>query len=378
MDGLDGGRSAWNEALLTRREALTRATYGLGGLALLGAPRPRVGTGAPRARPSTLVASGGSPTVARTTTRLSGRAQPRSVCSGRSGVMVVGATDDGDAVTWRSTNGQRWDEQGLAAPAPGQAEVWGVASHGASFVAVGSLLQRDIARVIPDGAVTQQQSDVTFTAARRLPTVWWTRDGTAWDGEVVDRAGATHAQLISVSCNTSLLVAVGSTLDADGAQGDQGLVLVSSDGVTWQPGEIATVDAALAEGSFTGVAAAGDTWFATSSDMTGGTVWSSPDGRRWAALPSSRRQFAGMTLQGVGVRDGRIHVAATRLSDHRTGCYVSSDGCRTWRALRAASRTLAAADMAINDLSVVDGDVVVVGTRAGAPIIEGGIADGGD
>lgn len=383
VDDGEDGRDMGAAGTVTRREALTRATYGVGGLLLLRAPaRTRARTRDTRsvaAMPAAAEASAApaASVVAHSTTRLPGGGQPRAVCHGPSGVVVVGSTEHGDPVSWHSRDGRRWEARQLPPPARGDAEVWGVAAHGAHYVAVGSVLQRQATPVVAHGAVDQVQADVTFTAVQRQPTVWWTGDSATWTGRTVAYAPSAHAQLIAVSCNSDLLVAVGSTLDADGVQGDGGLVLISRDGQVWEHGEIAT-SAGLPEGSFTGVAAAGDRWFATSSDMSGGAVWSSDDGRRWSVLGASRRQFAGMTLQGLGASDTHVHVAATRLADHATRYYTSSDGCRTWRRLRPRSNGLDNADSTVTDLAVVAGDVVVVGTRGAAPVIEGGIADGGN
>jgi hypothetical protein len=106
-------------------------------------------------------------------------------------------------------------------------------------------------------------------------------------------------------------------------------------------------------------------------------VWASSDGHRWSVLSRSRRQFAGMTLQGLGVRGRHVHVAATRLADHTTRYFTSSDGCRTWRRLRPRIGGAHVSNGAVSDLAVLDGQVVVVGTVDTAPIIEGGIADVG-
>ncbi|MBW3604651.1 MAG: hypothetical protein KY460_07000 [Actinobacteria bacterium] len=369
---------------VTRRDALTRATYGVAGLLLLRAPgtpgrlTPARAGGKAGAVPTAPTPAADAPAVAHTATRLPGNAQPRGLCDGRSGVMVVGMTGAGDPVSWHSRDGRRWQTHRLPSPADGDAEVWGVAAHGARYIAVGSVLQRRAARVLGGRAGDGAQGDVTFVATHRRPTVWWTDDRATWTPATVEDTTAAHAQLIAVSCDGSMLVAVGSTLDVDGVQGDGGLILRSHDGRTWRPGEL-TSSAGLPEGSFTGVAAAGRGWFATSSDMAGGAVWSSSDGLRWSLLAPSRRQFAGMTLQGLGVHGRDVHVVATRLADHAIRYYASSDGCRTWRRLRPrvhASRLRAAA-VTVTDLAVIDDDVVVVGTRGAAPVIEGGINGGG-
>jgi hypothetical protein len=187
-----------------------------------------------------------------------------------------------------------------------------------------------------------------------------------------------HAQLVSVSCSSAVLVAVGSTLDADGVQGSGALVLTSSDhGRTWRRGEVARADATLAEGSLTGVTRAGDRWLATSSDIEGGAVWTSDDGLRWSSIPATAKQFRGMTLQGIGVWRGHVVVAATALTTHTPRYFVSDDGCRSWRRLRPGPQALTGGDVTVNDLTVVPDGLMVVGTHRGVPVIEGGAADAG-
>src|SRR5690606_22550231 len=178
-----------------------------------------------------------------------------------------------------------------------------------------------------------------------------------------------HAQLVSVSCHTDLLVAVGSTLDADGVQGDGGLVLVSEDhGRSWRRCEL-PAQSALSEGSFTGITRTRGRWFATSTDIEGGAVWSSDDGRRWWPIGASARRFRGFSLQGIGARGGDVFVVATSLRDHRSHLFASTDRCRTWQDVRRRRLTLDGPDATVNDLSVLADDVVVVGTRQGAPLI---------
>jgi hypothetical protein len=291
----------------------------------------------------------------------------------------VGAGGDGDPVSWTNTGDARWPEHTLVQPAPGEPEVWGVAAHAGQFVAVGSMLQTVARQITPDDDVPGEQQTVTFTSARRRPTVWWTRDGARWSGRMLDDLDERHAQLISLSCHSNLLVAVGSTLDADGVQGDGGLVLTSDDhGHTWRRGEVAPGDVTLAEGSFTGVTMVDGRWFATSTDIEGGAVWTSDDGLRWSTLAPSARQFRGITLQGIGARRGRVYVAGTSLTDHTPRYFASADRCRTWQRLRPALKALSGSDVTVNDLTVVADDVVVVGTQQGAPIIEGAMADASD
>jgi hypothetical protein len=357
------------QLLHSRREVLTSATYGVGAMLLF---RRSVASAA-AATSHTSKGQAAGKAVA-----LASRGQPRSVCAGRACLLVVGVGDDDDPVSWMRSGHSHWLEHRLARPAPGEPDVWGVAAHGNQFVAVGSMLQQNATKVVADRSVPGEQSTVTFSARRRRPTIWWTRDGTRWSGRILDDLDEPHAQLVSVSCNSTLLVAVGSTLDVDGVQGSGALVLASDDhGRTWRRGEIARADATLAEGSLTGIARVGDQWLATSSDIEGGAVWTSEDGLRWSSIPTSAKQFRGLTLQGIGVWRNQVYVAGTALATHRPRYFVSSDGCRTWRRLRPGPRALTGSDVTVNDLTVVPGGVVVVGTRSGVPVIEGGAADVG-
>lgn len=297
--------------------------------------------------------------------------------------MVIGVAADGDPVSWMNEGDAQWHEQTLRRPAQGEPEVWGVAAHGRRFVAVGSMLQQETVSVagdpgLPDDAVDAAASTLNFTfrSSRRLPTIWWTRNNQQWHGRMLDHVDERHAQLISVSCTSDLLVAVGSTLDADGVQGDGALVMTSSDdGDTWRRGEIAPGDIALAEGSFTSVAQVDGRWLATSTDINGGAVWISSDGRRWSMLHRSARTFRGITLQGIGALDGSVFLAGTALTDHTPRYFVSTDRGRIWRALRPKPKVLAGQDTTVNDLTVMSGEVVVVGTRDDVPVIEGGVPD---
>lgn len=360
---------------ISRRQVLSNATYGLTATLLFARPLADVKPRARREPKSQTTTATRRRTARFDSMRLGGSGQPRSVCKGRDGVMVVGAATGGAPISWMNQGDVNWQQRALAKPASGEPEVWGVAAHGDQFVAVGSTQQVD-ARAGADSDSPDDGLQVTLRSSSRRPTIWWTRDSLQWDGHVLD-VGEPHAQLVSVSCHSGLLVAVGSTLDADGAQGDGAFILTSADdGATWRRGEIAPRDASLAEGSFTGVALLGGEWFATSTDIEGGAVWTSPDGLRWTPLAGSARQFRGITLQGIDVHRQQVYLAGTGLTDHRPRYYVSADRCRTWHRLRPGPTVLAGEDTTVNDLTVMSDEVVVVGTRRGEPVIEGGAADG--
>lgn len=366
----------------SRRQVLSGATYGVGATLLFGRPLADVRPSPSAQRHSEVTAhasaSGERPPASFDAMTLGAQGQPRAVCRGRAGVMVVGVDPDGDPVSWLNEGQAHWLERTLRRPAKGEPEVWGVATHGGRYVAVGSIQQQHAEPVVGGAMVDPADSsvNVTYTSSRRLPTVWWTRDNSGWKGRTLDEVGVRHAQLIAVSCNSDRLVAVGSTLDADGVAADEALVMMSADdGDTWDRGEIAPGDAASSEGTFTGVTQSDGHWLATSTDIAGGAVWTSPDGRRWSTLAASARRFRGITLQGIGVRRERVYVAGTALTD-QTPCYfVSSDWGRTWRSLRPAPTVLSGDDTTVTDLTVMSDEVVVVGTRDDVPVIEGGAPD---
>lgn len=371
----DQRRDSAGSPLVSRRQVLSSATYGLGVSLLFARPLADVSAKAP-AEPAVGVGRAAQGSTRFDSMRLTGDGQPRSVCRGRQGVMVVGAADDGTPISWMNEGDVRWHERTLARPAAGEPEVWGVAAHGDRFIAVGSMLQTDAMSVSADSTAAGENAQVTFTSSRRRPTIWWTRDSLEWHGRMLDDVDEPHAQLIAVSCHADLLVAVGSTLDVDGVQGDGAFVLVSADdGASWRRGDIAPRDVSLAEGSFTAVAELRGEWFATSTDIEGGAVWSSPDGLHWSTITGSAKQFRGVTLQGIGVHRGRTYLAGTALTDHTPRYFVSADRCRTWQALRPGPDVLTGGDTTVNDLTVMSDEVVVVGTHRGVPVIEGGVPD---
>ena len=158
----------------------------------------------------------------------------------------------------------------------------------------------------------------------------------------------------------------------DGVQGADGLILTSTDGTTWRRVDLGG-ESGLVEGSFTGVTVDADgRWYATSVDINGGAVWTSTDGRRWSVIPGSPRVFRGTALQGIGSDGRRLLVAGTSLIDPRPRYYVSRSGGRKWRKAALDVSMLAGPDALVADLTVIAGDVVVVGTHRDAPVLEGG------
>jgi hypothetical protein len=382
------------QLLVSRRKVLQTATYGIGAAALLfrpplldippdrlsrGIPDPVADPQAPQA-PAATPKRPEQPEPGRAVhrARLSPAGQPRAVCKGVAGVLVVGIGDDAEPVSWLTQDGNRWVEHHLQSPAGGTPDVWGVAAHDGRFVAVGSITERDAA---PAGTFPMSGEDndhVTHATVRRVPTVWWTTDCTAWSGTVLGAVVDAHAQLVAVACDGRRLVAVGSLLDDDGVQGVGGVVLTSTDGYRWRTAAMPDGREVFAEGSFTAVAHVDDGWVAASSDMDGGAVWWSGDGGVWTVVPGSRQAFRGVTLQGIGARGRRWYAAGTSLIDAQPSFHVSRDGGRSWTPAPLDVQLVSGPDALVHDLSVISGDIVVVGTHAGAPVIEGGELDGGD
>lgn len=393
------------QVLWSRRQILTGTSVGIGATLLFHQaarnrvnvppvqPRPPAGppevaaepyvapvapAPAPAAQPApdTVTHDAGAPPAIHRA-QLSDHGQPRAVARSDAGVLVMGMSADGDPLGWLTDDGTQWVEHTLGTPDRQRAEVWGVAPYAGDFVAVGATIERADRRIAESGIVSGPQTQVTFVERRRAPTVWRTSDCTDWTGQSFEDVVGPHADLIAVACDGTRLVAVGSTLDADGAQGLRGLVLTSTDGSTWRRADLGA-DSDMIEGSFTGVAVGDDGWYATSVDIDGGAVWRSPDGWRWSIVDGSRAAFRGITLQGIGVDRGRILVAGTGLFDPRPRYFVSRTAGRRWRKAKLDVSLLAGPKAVVGDLTVIAGDVVVVGTHRGAPVLEGGELHVGD
>lgn len=309
--------------------------------------------------------------------QLSDHGKPHAVTKGAGGVLVVGMSDDREPIGWLTEDGSRWIEHTLATSAHATAEVWGVAAHRADFVAVGSTTERDRRRIGASGIVPGEDNQVTFVDQREAPTIWRTTDARRWEGRTLDHIVGPQAQLIAVASHADRLVAVGSATGMGSGRGTQGLVVVSDDGRAWRRGRLQG-SARLAEGMFTGVTHAGGRWYACSVAVEGGAVWTSDDGRRWSVVAGSEDMFRGIALQGIGGDGRRLLVAATSLTDPKPQYFASRNGGRTWRPTKLDVAMLAGRDALVGDLAVIAGDVVVVGTHRGAPVLEGGELDAAD
>jgi hypothetical protein len=309
--------------------------------------------------------------------QLADRGKPHAVTKGAGGVLVVGMSDDREPMGWLTEDGSQWIEHTLATSAHATAEVWGVAAHREEFVAVGSTTERDRRRIGASGIVPGEDNQVTYVDQREAPTVWHTTDARRWQGRTLDHIVGPHAQLIAVASDGDRLVAVGSTTGMGSDRGTQGLVVVSDGGRVWRRGRLQG-GGRLAEGMFTGVTYAGGRWYASSVALEGGAVWTSADGRRWSVVAGSSEMFRGIALQGIGGDDRRLLVAATSLTDPKPQYFASRNGGRTWRPTKLDVAMLAGRDALVGDLAVIAGDVVVVGTHRGAPVLEGGELDAAD
>lgn len=392
------------QVLLSRRQILTGTTYAIGATLLFRHAAVRDQTPeadleavtpppAPPARPEggragerTAVADVPAPAPAPARAapeagrravhraQLSERGQPNSVCRGVHGVLVVGMSADREPMGWLTEDGSTWVEHTLATPQHASAEVWGVAAHRDEFVAVGSTSERRTRHIGASGIVPGADNQVTFLDQRDSPTIWRTADCRRWDGRTLDHIVGPHAQLIAVASDGDQLVAVGSATDVATARGTEGLAVVSDDGGSWRRASVEG-GGRLAEGTFTGVTRAGGRWFASSVTIDGGAVWTSEDGRRWSMVPGSADMFRGIALQGIGGDRRRLLVAATSVVDPRPQYFASRDGGRTWRPTSLDVAMLAGRDAQVGDLAVISGDVVVVGTHRGVPVLEGGELD---
>jgi hypothetical protein len=400
----EGGQAGGTgQVMLSRRQILTGTTYAIGATLLFRhaavrnqtpepdleavtptpATPPRRGGGAggegtvvADAAPPPAPAPAAPPADRRAIHRaqLSDRGQPHAVCRGAGGVLVIGMSADREPMGWLTQDGSQWVEHTLATPAHASAEVWGVAAHRDEFVAVGSTTERRTRHIGASGIVAGDDNQITFLDHRESPTIWRTADCRRWAGRTLDHIVGPHAQLIAVASADDQLVAVGSATASGTARGTEGLAVVSDDGSSWRRAHLEG-GGRLAEGMFTGVTRAGGRWFATSVTIDGGAVWTSADGRRWSIVPGSVDMFRGIALQGIAGDDRRLLVAATSLLDPKPQYFASRDGGRTWRPTTLDVAMLTGRDAQVGDLAVISGDVVVVGTHRGVPVLEGGELD---
>jgi hypothetical protein len=278
---------------------------------------------------------------------------------------------EGDPLGWVTDDGSAWLEHTLTTGDHDRAEVWGVTAYDDAFVAVGSTIQREVRRIAASGLVPGGEPHLTYVEKRRIPTVWVSTDCIRWAGRSFDDVVGPHADLIAIAGDGQRLVAVGRTFDEDGVSGTGGLVLTSTNGLSWRRAHLGPA-ADFVEGSFTAVDVGNGGWYAASVDIEGAAVWSSDDGVRWSLIESSRRTFRGLTIQGLAVDGDRLLAAGTSLINPRPRYFVSRTGGRSWKPATLDVSLLAGDEARVGGLSVIAGDVVVVGTHRNAPVLEGG------
>lgn len=208
----------------------------------------------------------------------------RGAVHGEDGYVAVGGTPAG--VIFRSPDGETW----TPATVPGTPGFFtGVATDGASYVAVGD-----------------------------SNTLVYSSDGLAWqDATVTPSPPPNSLGLRDVTWGPSGFVAVGDS-SVDG-----GVVLHSSDGVSWQAVSSETA-AFLGLVQFTG-----ERYVAISDvDPWEGTVVTSTDGVFWQVEPQPVPDLSSTTALTAIV--GRPDLTLLMGSAHKT--WTSSDGGRTWQA----------------------------------------------
>ena len=188
------------------------------------------------------------------------------------GAEALGDISRGDAATWMSTDGRRW-QRGPMTASMSDAEMLAILETDDGFIAVGD-------DGFP-GASTQLPS-------LRGGAVWRSSDGQHWQ-RTPKPQGAAMRQMAGIIATRSGWVAYG-----DAAPPGSGVVWTSLDGSTWKLanapaggswGPIARV--VNVDGRLIGVG----TWTTvenTGSEVTTYGIWgSADDGRSWTILPSS-------------------------------------------------------------------------------------------
>lgn len=294
------------------------------------------------------------------TTRRGGEAF--SVSAGRSAVLAVGRDAGGAAAVWRSADGANWKPVKIDRAQFQAAEVRGVVADGSGFVAVGSTVR-------PAPGFRRSSG----------PTVWQSSNGAEWS-QRLDVPVAGNASLSAVAVAEQGVVAVGARLDAEGAEGEAGLVLHSEgDGVfsevPFAPGSDLPV------GSLLGVVAQGSTLVAVGTDINGGRVWQSADAREWNEVAAAAATFQATAIRSIVHREDGLYVTGASIFDYRPRHWRSVDGGATWDEQHLELGDLARPGAVINDLTALGrerGGVLVVGGHGDAAVLEKGALVGAD
>lgn len=249
----------------------------------------------------------------------------RAVAADDEHVVVVGAAadDDADPAAWSPNDDGTWRSLEVD-PVAGVPRLDAVAYDGSSGVAFGG-----------DGAGPSQ--------------AWVTGDLETWrpvDTGVDGRVGG-------VAAAADRWLAVGDRVDREGGESYEGMVWVSDDGASF---EVLADDLALAEGTLTDVAVAGDTIVVVGFDVGGGAVWTSSAG---GAFTSAAGPFDGATIDGVAATDDGFVALGRGVADLSVQAWTSVDGSR-WDRIDVTGAELQPQDE-IHDVTSVDGVVVAVG-----------------
>jgi hypothetical protein len=230
-------------------------------------------------------------------------------------VGYVGIRGSWTAISWTSSDGERWD-LGAIDDTPGSFAVSIVASPsgGGRVVAVGRSGSAPVAWDSPDGRtwtrrtvptlgdgaeweriVTVLVTDTGFIAGGsvgpelgdRRARFWRSADGTTWES-IPDDPAFAGAEVVSIARRGSGYVAVGRL--GTGQRGSGSIAWVSDDAIRWQ-----RIDsAALASGLVAAVAVAPDgSMVAVGSDLDEreALVWRSADGTTWKLTPGEESRL---------------------------------------------------------------------------------------
>lgn len=240
-------------------------------------------------------------------------------------VAAVGATAQGTAAAWTSSDGVSWQPGIIEAELPLRSAVWA----GNRFVAVGSgglvahsldgvqwaasrrVEGLDLAQVVWTGSAlvasgtAWQPGNITRIARSTDGELWEVLDPTAsalwpsggalaWDGQRLNLGGvSTSSDGKSWTDHRFNLRAAASAGDILVAAGDGGIVLTSVDGSTWIRGHVATA------ADLTAVAWTGSEFVAAASERT--TV-ASRDGRQWGHPRATQLDADIVQLTWTGAR----------------------------------------------------------------------------
>ncbi|MBW3604649.1 MAG: hypothetical protein KY460_06990 [Actinobacteria bacterium] len=256
----------------------------------------------------------------------------RAVAVADEHVVVAGAGggDNADPAAWSPNDDGTWRSLEIGSEA-GVPRLDAVAHDGSSGVAFGG-----------DGAGPSQ--------------AWVTGDLDAWqpaDTGVDGRVGG-------VAASGDRWIAVGDRVDPEGGEAYEGMVWISENGASF---EVLADDLALAEGTLTDVAVAGETIVVVGFDVTGGAVWTSSDGDAFVSVAGP---FDGATIDGVAATDKGFVALGRGLADLAVQAWTSVDGSR-WERVDVTGGELQP-QHEIHDVTSVNGMVIAVGgtPQAGA------------